>query len=36
MPDLFTLKDLTVKIPSQREDDPTNNNNEEEDDGQDE
>ena len=23
MPDLFTLEDLTVKIPSQKEDDPT-------------
>jgi hypothetical protein len=31
MPDLFTLEDLTVKIPSQRENDPTNNNEEEED-----
>ena len=30
MPDIFTLEDLTVKIPSQREDDPTNENNEEE------
>lgn len=31
MPDIFTLNDLTVKIPSQREDDPTNiNENEEE------
>jgi len=36
MPDIFTLKDLTVRIPSQREDDPTNpNNEEEEDNGQD-
>ena len=24
MPDLFTLEDLTVEIPSQREEDPTN------------
>ena len=32
MPDLFTLKDLTVTIPSQREEDPTNN--EEENDGE--
>ena len=23
MPDIFTLADLSVKIPSQREDDPT-------------
>ena len=23
MPDIFTLEDLTVKIPSQRENDPT-------------
>ena len=31
MPDLFTLEDLTIKIPSQRENDPTNiNENEEE------
>ncbi len=30
MPDLFTLKDLTVEIPSQRENDPTNTNEEEE------
>ena len=30
MPDLFTVKDLTVDIPSQRENDPTNNNEEEE------
>ena len=30
MPDLFTVKDLTVNIPSQRENDPTNNNQEEE------
>ena len=30
MPDLFTLEDLTVKIPSQREDDPTNPKQEEE------
>ena len=30
MPDLFTLADLTVEIPSQREDDPTNIKNEEE------
>ena len=30
MPDIFTLEDLTVKIPSQRENDPTNNNEEEE------
>lgn len=30
MPDLFTVKDLTVNIPSQRENDPTNNNEEEE------
>ena len=29
MPDLFTLEDLTVEIPSQRENDPTNNNKEE-------
>tara|TARA_X000001382_G_scaffold130367_2_gene124992 strand:+ start:2451 stop:2561 length:111 start_codon:yes stop_codon:yes gene_type:complete len=36
MPDIFTLEDLTVRIPSQREDDPTNpNNEEEEDNGQD-
>ena len=36
MPDIFTLEDLTVRIPSQREDDPTNLNNEEkENDGQD-
>ena len=33
MPDLFTLEDLTIKVPSQRENDPTN---EEEEDGQDE
>ncbi len=32
MPDIFTLEDLTVRIPSQREDDPTN---EEEEDGED-
>jgi|TARA_R100000808_G_C2136103_1_gene144435 hypothetical protein len=32
MPDIFTLDDLTVEIPSQRENDPTNNNNEEEED----
>jgi hypothetical protein len=25
MPDLFTLKDLTIEVPSQRENDPTNN-----------
>ena len=30
MPDFFTLEDLTVKIPSQREDDPTNHEEEEE------
>ena len=30
MPDLFTVKDLTINIPSQRENDPTNNNEEEE------
>ena len=30
MPDLFTLKDLTVEIPSQRENDPTNTNEEDE------
>lgn len=30
MPDLFTLEDLSVKIPSQREDDPTNPDDEEE------
>ena len=29
MPDIFTLKDLTIEIPSQREDDPTNNSEEE-------
>jgi|TARA_R110002012_G_C11549062_1_gene602266 hypothetical protein len=28
MPDLFTLKDLTIRIPSQRENDPTNENEE--------
>mgnify|MGYP003153608500 CR=1 FL=1 len=32
MPDIFTLDDLTVKEPSQREEDPTN---EEECDGED-
>ena len=32
MADIFTLKDLTVEIPSQREDDPTEQK-EEEDDG---
>jgi len=31
MPDIFTLEDLSVKIPSQREDDPTNPDEEEED-----
>lgn len=36
MPDIFTLEDLTVKIPSQRENDPTNNNEEEENDGEEE
>ena len=30
MPDIFTLNDLTVKIPSQRENDPTNPEEEEE------
>jgi hypothetical protein len=35
MPDIFTLEDLTIKIPSQRENDPTNNNEEEDDDGED-
>ena len=35
MPDIFTVKDLSVKIPSQRENDPTNNNEEEDDDGED-
>ena len=30
MPDIFTLEDLTVKIPSQREKDPTNEDNNEE------
>jgi len=31
MPDIFTLEDLTVDVPSQRENDPTNlNDNEEE------
>lgn len=34
MPDIFTLTDLTVEIPSQRENDPTNNNEEEENDGE--
>ena len=33
MPDLFTLEDLTIKVPSQRENDPTNN---EDDDAEDE
>ncbi len=32
MPDLFTLNDLTINIPSQRDEDPTN---EEEEDGED-
>ena len=32
MPDIFTLDDLTIKIPSQRDEDPTN---EEEVDGED-
>jgi len=31
MVDIFTLNDLTVKIPSQREDDPTEQKEEEED-----
>ena len=30
MPDIFTLADLSVKIPSQREDDPTEPEEEEE------
>jgi len=30
MPDIFTLDDLTIEIPSQRENDPTNDNNNEE------
>jgi len=30
MPDIFTLEDLSVKIPSQREDDPTNSEEKEE------
>ena len=30
MPDIFTLEDLTVKIPSQREKDSTNEDNNEE------
>jgi hypothetical protein len=30
MPDLFTLADLSVKVPSQREEDPTNPDEEEE------
>ena len=29
MPDLFRLEDLTVTVPSQRENDPTNNSEEE-------
>ena len=29
MPDIFTLDDLTVKVPSQKEDDPTNPDEEE-------
>ena len=33
MPDIFTLKDLTVDVPSQRENDPTNTTNNEEEDG---
>lgn len=30
MPDIFTLEDLTIEVPSQRENDPTNENNNEE------
>ena len=30
MPDIFTLEDLSVKVPSQRENDPTDENNNEE------
>ena len=30
MPDIFTLEDLSIKVPSQREDDPTNEDNNEE------
>ena len=30
MPDLFTLEDLSVKVPSKKEDDPTNPDEEEE------
>ena len=30
MPDIFTLEDLSVKVPSQREDDPTNKDNKKE------
>ena len=26
MPDIFTLEDLTVEVPSQKENDPTNDN----------
>ena len=33
MPDIFTLKDLTVKVPSQRENDPTEPKEKEENDG---
>ena len=34
MVDIFTLKDLTEKIPSQKENDPTEQKKEEEDDGE--
>ena len=30
MPDIFTLADLSVKVPSQKEDDPTESEEEEE------
>jgi hypothetical protein len=30
MPDIFTLEDLSVTVPSQRENDPTNDTNNEE------
>ena len=33
-PDIFTLEDLTVKIPSQRENDPTEQKKQEEEDGE--